>query len=229
MQTDYLNMLLGTTAPMSLTSIVGAMLLSFLLAFMYASVYQWTFSGFSYSKSFIQSMILGSMVTCLLIMAVGESLARGLGILGALAIVRFRTPIRDPRDAMFLFACMGTGIACGSGLPLVAIGGTVMINAVALFLHFAPFASRREYEGLLRFLSSRSEDGKQVVDEVLEKHCESFTLIAVRDVAQGGTVEFSYHIRLMDPSYQRELLNALREVKSITQPVLVMHRTTIEV
>ncbi len=229
MQTDYLNMLLGTTAPMSLTSIVGAMLLSFLLSFMYASVYQWTFSGFSYSKSFIQSMILGSMVTCLLIMAVGESLARGLGILGTLAIVRFRTPIRDPRDAMFLFACMGTGIACGSGLPLVAIGGTVMINAVALFLHFAPFASRREYEGLLRFLSNRNEDGKQVVDEVLEKHCESFTLIAVRDVAQGGTVEFSYHIRLMDPSYQRELLNALREVKSISQPVLVMHRTTIEV
>jgi hypothetical protein len=33
----------------------------------------------------------------------------------------------------------------------------------------------------------------------------------------------------MDPSYQRELLNALREVKSISQPVLVMHRTTIEV
>ncbi len=229
MQTDYLNMLLGTTAPMSLTSIIGAMLLSFLLAFMYASVYQWTFSGFSYSKSFIQSMILGSMVTCLLIMAVGESLARGLGILGTLAIVRFRTPIRDPRDAMFLFACMGTGIACGSGLPLVAIGGTVMINAVALFLHFAPFASRREYEGLLRFLSSRNEDSKQIVDALLEKHCESFTLIAVRDVAQGGTVEFSYHIRLMDPSYQRELLNALREVKTISQPVLVMHRTTIEV
>jgi len=229
MQTDYLNMLLGTTAPMSLMSILGAMLLSFLLSFMYASVYQWTFSGFSYSKSFIQSMILGSMVTCLLIMAVGESLARGLGILGTLAIIRFRTSIRDPRDAMFLFACMGTGIACGSGLPLVAIGGTVMINAVALFLHFAPFASRREYEGLLRFLSSKSEEDKQTIDHVLEKHCESFTLIAVRDVAQGSAAEYSYHVRLMDPAYQRELLNALREIKSISQPVLVMHRTTIEV
>ena len=229
MQTDYLNMLLGTTAPISLMSIVGAMLLSFLLSFMYASVYQWTFSGFSYSKSFIQSMILGSMVTCLLIMAVGESLARGLGILGTLAIIRFRTSIRDPRDAMFLFACMGTGIACGSGLPLVAIGGTVMINVVVLFLHFAPFASRREYEGLLRFLSSKSEEDKQAMDKILGKHCESFTLIAVRDVAQGAAAEFSYHIRLMDPAYQRELLNALREVKSISQPVLVMHRTTIEV
>jgi len=229
MQTDYLNMLLGTTAPLSLTSIVGAMLLSFLLSFMYASVYQWTFSGFSYSKSFIQAMILGSMVTCLLIMAVGESLARGLGILGTLAIIRFRTPIRDPRDAMFLFACLGTGIACGSGLPLVAIGGTVMINAVAIFLHFAPFASRREYEGLLRFLSSKSEEDKQLVDDILGKHCESFSLIAVRDVAQGTAAEFSYHIQLIDPAYQRELLNALRAVKSISQPVLVMHRTTIEV
>lgn len=229
MQTDYLNMLLGSTAPLSLMSIIGAMLLSFLLSFMYASVYQWTFSGFSYSKSFIQSMILGSMVTCLLIMAVGESLARGLGILGTLAIIRFRTPIRDPRDAMFLFACMGTGIACGSGMFPVAIGGTIMINAVAIFLHFAPFASRREYEGLLRFLSNKTEEDKQAMDTLLGKHCESYTLIAVRDVAQGAASEFSYHIRLIDPAYQRELLNALREVKSISQPVLVMHRTTIEV
>jgi hypothetical protein len=67
------------------------------------------------------------------------------------------------------------------------------------------------------------------MDKILEKHCESFTLIAVRDVAQGAAAEYSYHIRLMDPAYQRELLNALREVKSISQPVLVMHRTTIEV
>lgn len=229
MQTDYLNMLLGTSAPVTLTSVIGALLLSFLLSFLFASVYQWTFSGFSYSKSFIQSMILGSMVTCVLIMAVGDSLGRGMGMLGTLAVIRFRTPIRDPRDAMFLFACLGIGIACGSGLALVAIGGTIMINAVALFLHFAPFASRREYEGLLRFLSSKTDSDKQELTGILERHCEAFTLIAVREVAQGTAAEYSYHIRLLDPAYQNQLMKALRDVPSISQPVLVMHRTTIEV
>jgi uncharacterized membrane protein YhiD involved in acid resistance len=229
MQTDFLTLLLGTSAPLSLVSIIGTLLLTFLLSFLFASVYQWTFSGFSYSKSFIQSMILGSMVTCMLIMAIGDSMVRGMGMLGTLAIIRFRTPIRDPRDAMFLFACLGVGIACGSGQPLVAIAGTLMFNTVAIFLHFAPFASRREYEGLLRFLSSKDDSDKQKLTAILERHCESFTLIAVREVAQGTAAEYSYHIRLIDPAYQNQLMKALQGVPSISQPVLVMHRTTIEV
>ena len=49
-------------------------------------------------------------------------LARGLGILGTLAIIRFRTPIRDPRDMIFLFACLGVGIACGANVPFVDDG-----------------------------------------------------------------------------------------------------------
>src|SRR5574344_1995326 len=109
---DYLAMFFGTQQTLTPALILGALGLSFLLAMVFAVVYQYTFRGFTYSRSYIHTMVLGSMVTCMLIMAVGNNLARGMGILGTLAIIRFRTPLRDPRDAMFLFSCLGVGIAC---------------------------------------------------------------------------------------------------------------------
>jgi len=222
-------MLFGAASPVSFMSVLGAMLLSFVLTFLYAAVYQRTFSGFSYSRTFVQSMILGSLVTCMLIMAVGDSLSRGLGIMGTLTIIRFRTLIRDPRDAMFLFASLGTGIACGAGMPAVAVAGTIVFTGVALLLHVAPFASRRNYEGMLRFTAMKDADVKDTADSLLLMMCESFTLVAMRNTAQGEAVEYSYHIRLRDSSYQKEVVKGLSEIEGVINPLLMMQRSTVEV
>jgi len=222
-------MLFGTTSPVSFMNVLGAMLLSFVLTFVYAAVYQRTFNGFSYSRTFVQSMILGSLVTCMLIMAVGDSLSRGLGVMGTLTIIRFRTLIRDPRDAMFLFASLGTGIACGAGMLTVAIGGASIFVAVVLFLHAAPFASRRDYEGMLRFTTTKEAEVKETVDRLLLMVCESFTLVAMRNAIQGEALEYSYHIRLRDPSYQKEVIRGLSEIEGVTDPLLMMQRATVEV
>jgi len=228
-QADYLTMLFGTGSPVSFMNVLGALLLSFVLTFIYAAVYQRTFSGFSYSRTFVQSMILGSIVTCMLIMAVGDSLSRGLGIMGTLTIIRFRTLVRDPRDAMFLFASLGTGIACGAGLPAVAIGGTTVFTAIAFLLHVAPFASRRNYEGMLRFTTTKDAEVKAAVDSLLLMMCESFTLVAMRNAAQGEALEYSYHIRLRDSSYQKEVIRGLSEIEGVIDPLLMMQRSTVEV
>ena len=230
MQGDYLTMLFGSSSPVSLMTVMGSMLLAFVLTFIYAAVYQRTFNGFSYSRTFVQAMILGSIVTCMLIMAVGDSLSRGLGIMGTLTIIRFRTLVRDPRDAMFLFASLGTGIACGAGMPTVAVGGTIIFTGIALFLHIAPFASRRNYEGMLRFTTAKDAvDAKEAVDNLLLMMCSSFTLVAMRNSAQGAALEYSYHIRLRDSSYQKAVVKGLSEIEGVFDPLLMMQHTTVEV
>lgn len=226
---DYLSTFFGTPEMLTLPSVTGALVLSFLLSMVFAVVYQLTFRGFSYSRSYIHTMVLGSMVTCMLIMAVGSNLARGMGILGTLAIIRFRTPVRDPRDAMFLFACLGVGISCGSGMAMVAIAGTTLINLVALILHWAPFASRREYEGLLRFTMETSDkEAKKIVNDILMRYCDSFYMLGMRDAEQGESVELSYQLRLIDPSYQQDIILELKKSGSAKDPVLMMQRTTVE-
>jgi len=226
---DYLTLFFGTQEPLNPALVAGAMVLSFLLSTLFAAVYQFTFRGFTYSRSYIHTMVLGSMVTCMLIMAVGNNLARGMGILGTLAIIRFRTPVRDPRDAMFLFACLGVGIACGAGMSLVAVIGTLLICAAALLLHWAPFASRRDYEGLLRFtMPVRDAQAEQVAQDILKRFCASFYLLGMRDAEQGDTMEFLYQVRLLDPAYQQDLVSAFRNASGFSDPVLLLQRTTVE-
>ncbi len=225
---DEFQTVFGSAQILGATQILTSLLMSFVLASVLATAYRWTFAGMSYSRSFIHTLVLGAMITSMLIMAIGNNLARGLGILGTLAIVRFRTPIRDPRDMMFLFASLGVGIACGANTLGVAIVGTFVISGAALLLHWSPFASRREYEGMLRFMAAEGQDEGGGIDGVLKSCCSGFSLIAMREAAQGEQVEYSYQVRLLDPSYQREIVEGLNAVEGVSSTSLLMHRTTVE-
>ena len=208
--------------------ILGVMLLSFVLCSVFAAVYRWTFEGLSYSRTFVQTLVLGGMITCMMIMAIGNNLARGLGILGTLAIIRFRTPIREPRDMVFLFASLGVGIACGAHTFNVAIVGTVTLAVTILYLHWSPFASRRNYEGLLRFVVPSESRMEPQVTKVLEQCCSGFQLIAMREAVQGDALEYSYHVRLVDPSYQTDLVDELQQIPDLSDASLLMQRATVE-
>ena len=229
MQTDYITMLFGMNSPISFLSVLGTLLLTFVLTFVYASVYQRTFNGFSYSRTFLQSLILGSIVSCALVLAIDDNLARGLGIMGTLTIIRFRTLVRDPRDAMFLFACLATGIACGAGMITIAIALAIIFNGIVFLLHVSPFLSRRNYEGMLRFAVTKDIEVKEAVDRLLMMMCESYTLVSMRNAVQGELVEYSYQIRLRDSSYQKDIIKGLSEIEGITDPLLMMQRSTVEI
>src|SRR5210317_716893 len=130
----------SSSQSLSLQHVISAMLLSFVLCSVVAKLYQLTFQSLSYSRAFVHTLVLGGMITCMVMLSLGDSLARGIGVLGALSLIRFRTVVRDPRDMMFLFAALGLGIACGAGMFAVAITGCALLSAVIVLLHYAPFA-----------------------------------------------------------------------------------------
>jgi len=219
----------GSTQSLSLQHVISAMLLSFVLCSVIAKLYQVTFQSLSYSRSFVHTLILGGMITCMVMMSMGDSIARGVGVLGALSLIRFRTVVRDPRDMMFLFASLGLGIACGAGMFAVAVTGCVLISSVIVLLHWAPFATHRRYEAMLRFLVEANDDKARTdVDGVLAECCSAYTMLAMREAVQGDLLEYSYQIRLIDPSYQVDIVKKLEALESIAEVNLVMQRTTVE-
>ena len=219
----------GGVQDLSLQYVVSAMLLSFVLCSVIAKLYQVTFQSLSYSRAFVHTLILGGMVTCMVIIALGDSLARGIGVLGALSLIRFRTVVRDPRDMMFLFAAIGLGIACGAGKFALAVVACLLLGSVIVLLHWAPFATRRRYEAMLRFLiSADAEEDRHEVDRILSECCSAYVLLAMREAVQGDLLEYSYQIRLIDPSYQIDLVKKLEAVGSVAEVNLVMQRTTVE-
>ncbi len=224
---DFLTVF-GAAHILSAEQILLAFLVAFVLSSLLATIYRWTFQGFSYSRAFVHTMVLGSLIVCMLIMAIGNNLARGLGILGTLAVIRFRTPIRDPRDMIFLFSSFVVGIACGANTFDVAIIGTAFFSLAAVLLHWSPFASRRSYDGLLRFMAPAEHDFEQEFRRLMHHCCSSYFLVAVRESVQGDDLEYSYQLRLVDPSYKTDVLEGLRQIPGLRDVNLLMQRTTVE-
>ena len=208
-------------------------LLSFILVFLFSSVialtYERTFQGLSYSRGLVQSMILGSIVTCLLMIAIGDNIARGIGIVGSLAIIRFRTNLREPRDLIFLFASLGVGVACGVQSYATAFIGTVVFCLVVLALYISPFGTRRKHDGLVRFQIPAGSDIAIEVTEILKRTTKHFVLVTMRDVAQGKAFDYSYQVKLARPSDNQTLMIELEKVEGIRGLAYTNQEATVEV
>jgi uncharacterized membrane protein YhiD involved in acid resistance len=80
-----------------------------------------------------QSQGLIAVAGAMMVLVIGDNLARAFGLVGLGAFIRFRSGIKDPRDAATLFVMIGIGMACGLGLMKVAALATAFI-VVLLFV-----------------------------------------------------------------------------------------------
>ena len=216
-----------TADPFTLEAAALSLLLAFGLTQLLAAVYVWSFRGMSYSQGLVHAIVLGSIIACMLMLAIGGSIAAGLGIAGGLAIIRFRTALRDPRDIMFVFAALGAGIAAGLGAYLAAaLGAAAFCLAIAL-LTVTEFGSVRRIDGLLRFQLPTSGDEAGVM-AILRKHTRFVALVTLREVAQGAAMEHAYQVRLGDPRQRVALVRALEAVPGIQDVSLLLQEPTVE-
>ncbi|MEM9328999.1 MAG: DUF4956 domain-containing protein [Bacteroidota bacterium] len=145
---------------------VYSLLLSFVLSAVIALGYRWTFTGDRFPKHFFRAIVLSSTVSSMVIMAVGNNLAAGFGIIGAIAIIRFRTLVRDPRNIIFIFASLSVGIATGVYGYAIALAGTAIFCGVAVLLHYSPFGLSRSLDIELSFVSADAESAKAVESQL---------------------------------------------------------------
>jgi len=75
-----------------------------------------------------QSQTLIAAAGALMVVVIGDNVARAFGLVGLGSFIRFRSGISDPRDAAVMFVMIGIGMACGLGLPLMAVAGTVFVS-----------------------------------------------------------------------------------------------------
>ena len=98
-------------------------LITFIMAFFLMFTYKITYSGVAYSKKFNNALGMITIVTTMIMSVISNNIALSLGMVGALSIIRFRTAVKDVRDASFIFWAIAIGVGCGvSQFALVGIG-----------------------------------------------------------------------------------------------------------
>jgi hypothetical protein len=136
---------------------------SFVVGMFIFYVYRKTFQGVLYQRSFNVSLVTIAMVITLIIMTISGNLILSLGMVGALSIVRFRTPIKDPVDLVFIFWAITIGIANGVGYFNISIIGSIVMSIAILFMTRKP---EEELPYLLVLQVSIDSNSNQVIDEV---------------------------------------------------------------
>lgn len=213
-----------TTWRTALLSIV----LAYILTQVIAAVYAWTYRGMSYSRSMVAALVVSGVVASTLMLAIGNSLARGIGIVGTLALIRFRTNLRDPLDMIFVFAAFGAGIAAGTGSYATGIVGTAMFVLVVSLMRFTSFGAHRQYDGVLRLQLPAGSKSEEALRRALGEHCRRFVLITLREAMQGEALDHSYQVILRRPGDETALVAAVSELEGATGVTIAMQEATVE-
>ena len=99
----------------SFDTVIINLVLSFILGLLISYVYRKTHKGLSYSQSFIITAVLVTVIVAMVIMIIGNNLARAFALVGALSIIRFRTVVKDTKDTAYIFWSLAAGMAAGTG------------------------------------------------------------------------------------------------------------------
>jgi len=174
-------------------------------------VYRLTYRGPGYSNSFVISIIALFLITSLVIMVIGNNLARAFGLVGALSIIRFRTAVKDTFDIVYLFFGLAVGMAAGVGYFRIAVTGTVIISLVLIFFSKININMFRGEQFLLQL--QYSDDDLTSVKRIINDYCSSFELINIKSLSGGVSKEFSYYINL---KRNKEFLEFVKDLKSIS-------------
>jgi len=224
---DTLTLQATSTNP-TVVMCIYTVTLSFILSVMIAVTYEKTFRGLSYSINYVQALVLSPIVAATVMQAIGDSLATGLGMMGALAIIRFRTSLKDPRDIIFMFAALAAGIACGVNGYSIALVGTIGFCLVAFFLYFSPFGHISSFDGMLRFNLINDQESITNLEAILKSHCKVFALISLREMSQGKRIDYAYQIKLKKGQEKNVMVKSLSQIDSIENISLMLQETTVE-
>jgi hypothetical protein len=213
---DQLQQLLSTQlGAVSFSAALFALIAAFLLGQLIAAVYVWTYRGMSYTRSYVQTIAIGAVVACIIMLATSTNLAAGIGVAGSLSALRLRIALRDPRDMIFIFAGMAVGIACGLHAFTTALAGTTMFCAAVGALTLVEFGQREVFEGLIRFYAKVDPATELAVGRALSAHAGRFALTTMREVRQGTAMEYAYHLRTRRAGDRLELVRALEAVEGV--------------
>ncbi|AVK86752.1 DUF4956 domain-containing protein [Lysinibacillus sp. B2A1] len=209
------NFLEKTTSFSLIDSVIGLVVAFFVGIFIYA-VYKKTFNGVIYSHSFNISLLIMTMATALVIMGISSNVLLSLGMVGALSIVRFRTPIKDPMDLVYIFWAIVSGILCGAGfIPLVIIGAVLIGLVLLVFVN--KITVENPYLLIVKFEEELACDE---VERIIAAQSNKFALKS-KSIMQHDEIETTYEIRVKQND--AKLMDHLTKVPGVKSAVMLSY------
>lgn len=212
---DFVKEIFSTTTTLTYSDVVLGLLVTLALSMFIFYIYKKTYSGVLYSKNFNITLVVVSLVVCVIMLGISRNLALSLGLIGALSIVRFRNAVKDSKDVAFLFWSISVGIINGVQFYKLSVTATVFIGIVLVFLS-KKIVINHPYLLILK----GSEFGEKEISNTLKKFC-SRSQIRNRIVTDSEN-ELTIEIKIKDKDHSG-LLKELKKIKGIDKVMMVSY------
>jgi hypothetical protein len=146
--TSYLFDVLLVSDQRIVTFIIS-MILAVLLGLSIALVYRYTHKGLNYESSFLSTLVLLAPIVTLVMFLIQGDLVLSLGLVGSLSIIRFRTPIKDTRDMVFLFWSIATGLGVGTLNWTLSIFAAIILGLLIALFYLIKYGRQTHNEYIL--------------------------------------------------------------------------------
>lgn len=173
------------------------------------------------SKSFTTALILLSALVAMTAMVIDNNVARAFSLVGALAIVRFRTVVEDTRDTAFVIFAVVAGMAAGVGNVGLCLAGVAIVSAVALALAGAarqPAPAAGAADDATQPLLVRIGIGTIPAEELeplLRRGLTEMRLVRTATARQGAALELTYAVKMPPGGDAVALVRELNLVRGV--------------
>ena len=174
---------------------ISEIVLNLILCMLLVSLISWYYKKFSQSlggKTHIGSILpLIGLTVFLVIVVVKSSLALSLGLVGALSIVRFRTPIKEPEELGYLFLTIAVGLGFGAGYEIITI---IITISILTFLYFTSIKQNsNDTNGEYTILVNVSDDRYKQCTKLIEEKTTAFKITR----AESGEKRIAVYLSLI--------------------------------
>ncbi len=171
------------------------------------NVYAKTHSSLSYTRSSLVALFLVGAVSSMIMMIVNQNLFGAFAFFIVLTFIRFRSVMKETRDAIFFLLALVIGIAVGRGAYFIAIAGTVALSLLILLLQRFGIALPRARERILMVISTHTPFSFEAQPGVAPYIQSSRTLRT--DERADGTWRYVIDIAVREPALLAKLVDTL--------------------
>jgi hypothetical protein len=197
-----------------LLRLLGALVLGFLVAWVYRRTRPATKAGASLQGTLVLLSVLIATVT----LVVGGNAARAFSLVGALSIIRFRTVVQDTQDTAFVIFAVVMGMAAGSEAPWMAALGFLVVGVAAFLMRRRePAADAMDDPGgyRLNLRIGLGHDVDALLASTFSGHLSKHRLISMETARQGTAIDVVYKVQFRADGSPDGLLKALNRLDGV--------------
>lgn len=169
-----------------------SMLIAVVIGLIISQIYKHTHRGMNFELSFMSTIVLLAPIVAVVMLFIRGDLVLSLGLIGSLSIIRFRTPIKDTRDMVFLFWTIAVGLGAGTYNWAVVIISTIFISLVIIVLYFIRYGRSFNTDYILVVAGDSTSDGDNL-EKVIMTYVEEAKMRSYE--VEDGRWEAIYELR----------------------------------